>query len=154
MDKELGPAPSTAAIRGHPIHPMIVPLPIGFLVGALMSDLGYARTGDPFWARASRWLIASGLVTGLAAAPSGSVDFLTIARARRREGWIHAVGNSAVMAVTAANLLARRGEPGSGVFPAGVMLSGAAAALLGVTGWMGGELSYRHRIGVMESTTA
>jgi uncharacterized membrane protein len=30
------------------------------------------------------------------------------------------------------------------------MLSVSAAALLLLTGWMGGELSYRHRVGVAE----
>ena len=30
------------------------------------------------------------------------------------------------------------------------MLSVLTVLLLGVTGWLGGELSYRHRIGVMD----
>jgi uncharacterized membrane protein len=42
---------STAAIFGHPIHPMLVVFPIGFLVGALATDLAFWGTDDPFWVR-------------------------------------------------------------------------------------------------------
>ena len=44
--------PSTAAIAGHPLHPAVVPLPIGAFTGALAADVAYAATGDPFFARA------------------------------------------------------------------------------------------------------
>ncbi|MBX6368656.1 MAG: hypothetical protein IRZ04_11785, partial [Rhodospirillales bacterium] len=63
--------PSRAAIAGHPIHPMLVPFPIAFLVGALVVDLAFASTGDPFWARAGFWLLLAGIVTGAAAAVFG-----------------------------------------------------------------------------------
>src|SRR3546814_6826582 len=62
------PAPSTAAIRGHPIHPMLIPFPLAFLVGVLLTDLAYWATSDPFWARASLWLVGAGVVSGLVAA--------------------------------------------------------------------------------------
>jgi len=45
-----------------------VTLPIGFLVGALLSDLAFEGTGDAFWARASIWLIGAGLAGGALAA--------------------------------------------------------------------------------------
>lgn len=32
---------STAAIAGHPLHPILVTLPIGFLIGAFLSDLAF-----------------------------------------------------------------------------------------------------------------
>ena len=56
--------PSTAAIAGHPLHPAVVPLPIGALTGALAADVAYAATNDPFFARAGRLLTLVGLVTG------------------------------------------------------------------------------------------
>lgn len=143
-------APSTAAIAGHPLHPMIVPLPIGLLSAATASDIGYAITGDPFWARASRWLLRGGLVTGLLAALLGATDFATVRRARRPEGYAHATGNVLVVALSAASLALRR-ETRSRVPPLAMLLSGLAGLLLVVTGWLGGELSYRHRIGVASS---
>jgi uncharacterized membrane protein len=54
--------PSTAVIFGRPIHPMLVVFPIGFLVGALATDLAFWRTNDRFWARASEWLLGAGIV--------------------------------------------------------------------------------------------
>jgi uncharacterized membrane protein len=39
-------APSTASIKGHPIHPMLVPFPIAFLVGTLATDLVFWGTGS------------------------------------------------------------------------------------------------------------
>ena len=44
---------STAQIAGHPIHPMLVPFPIAFLAGTLVSDIVYLATSDGFWATAS-----------------------------------------------------------------------------------------------------
>ena len=33
---------STLSIAGHPLHPMIVPLPIASFIGALAADIAYA----------------------------------------------------------------------------------------------------------------
>jgi uncharacterized membrane protein len=143
-------APSKAAIRGHPIHPMLVPLPIGFLVGALLSDLAFWRTGDDFWARAALWLVAAGVVTALLAAVFGLIDFGAIKRARSHAaGWVHVVGNLIAVALSALSWLLRVGDPAAAVIPTGLILSALVAGILLVTGWMGGELSYRYLVGVV-----
>ena len=49
---------SRASVGGHPIHPMLVPFPIAFLIGGFASDLVFWSNGDPFWARAALWLVA------------------------------------------------------------------------------------------------
>lgn len=139
---------SRAAIAGHPIHPMLVPFPIAFLVAAFASDLNFWCTGDAFWARASLWLAGAGLVTGLAAAVTGLIDFLSIPRAREGQvGWIHFLGNVAVLLLTLWNVLHRLDDPASAVLPLGIILSGIVTLILLVTGWMGGELAYRFKIG-------
>ncbi len=143
--------PSTAAILGHPIHPMIVPIPIGALSLALVTDFLAQRSPDRFWPRASRFLLAAGALGAAAAAPSGTVDFLTIPRARELpEAWLHAGGNLAVLGLTVANLALRRGDGGR-VTRRGLGMSAMGAGMLAVTGWLGGELSFRHRIGVASS---
>ena len=38
---------STAQIAGHPIHPMLIPFPVAFLVATLVCDLIFWRTGGP-----------------------------------------------------------------------------------------------------------
>lgn len=148
--RHLDPAPSTAAIRGHPIHPMLVPFPLAFLVGALLTDLAYWLTIDPFWARASLWLIGAGVLSGAVAALFGLIDYVTIRRAREHIlGWIHFLGNATALVLSLVNWLLRPDEPAAAILPWGLLLSAIVASILGVTGWAGGELSYRHRIGVM-----
>jgi uncharacterized membrane protein len=142
---------STAAIGGHPIHPLLVPFPIAFLVGALLTDIVFWRTADLFWSRSSEWLIGAGLVMGALAAVAGLTDFLTISRVRSlAAGWVHFLGNAAALVLALWNLLRRTsGEPGAAVVPNGIILSAVVVAIFLVTGWLGGELVFRHRIGVV-----
>lgn len=141
--------PSTAALAGHPLHPMLIPYPIAFLTGALATDAAFWLGGGTLWAHFSFWLILAGLVTGLAAASLGLVDFLTIRRARQhRIGWLHFLGAALALALAFVNVLARWGDPEAGVLPWGLLLSAVTAGVLGVVGWFGGELAYRHMIGV------
>jgi uncharacterized membrane protein len=140
---------STAAFAGHPIHAMLVPFPFGFLVGALLSDLAYWWLRDPFWARASFWLIVAGVVSGLVAAVFGLIDFLTIRRARHTAGWVHLTGNPLAVLLSLASLVIRLGNPEAAVLPLGLGLSLVVGVILVITGWMGGELAYRYKVGVI-----
>jgi uncharacterized membrane protein len=142
--------PSTVAIAGHPFHPLIVTFPIAFLTGALGTDVGYWLTGDPFWARASFWLIGAGIVTGLLAAATGMLDFLKIDRVREHQaGWVHMTGNIAVLALSLVSFVLRWGNQAGAVLPTGLVISLFVATLIGVTGWYGAELVYRHKIAVI-----
>jgi len=143
--------PSLAAIAGHPIHPMLVALPIGAFTGALVSDMAYAATGDRFWARASSVLLGAGIATGTLAGAVGSVDFAGRERVREHgESWLHAGGNVAALAIGALNLAIRRPDVTKHVVPAGLALSAVTGTVLLATGWFGGELVFRHRIGVSQ----
>lgn len=141
--------PSTAAIAGHPIHPMVIPYPVAFLTSAVASDIAARRTGDPFWTRASKLLLGAGIVGGVGAAVSGITDYLTIKRAREKAtGKLHAYGNPVALALAGASLAMRRGKdakPGT----VATVLAGLTAGLVFVTGWAGAELSYRHMVGVV-----
>lgn len=140
--------PSTAAVAGHPIHPMMIPYPVAFLTTALVTDLAASRTGDPFWSRATKLLLGAGIATGLAAGTAGAIDYFTIRRAREKPaGKLHAYGNVAALGLAAANLAARR-APDDEPSAADIALTALTAALVGVTGWLGAELSYRHMVGV------
>lgn len=141
--------PSTAAIARHPIHPMLIVFPLAFLVTVFVTDLGYLWTTDPFWARVSLWLIGAGFATGALAALFGLIDFLTIKRARAHAaGWIHFLGNDTALGLALVNFLIRMNDAAAVVFPWGLALSAATVALLVVTGWYGGKLSYYYKIGV------
>ena len=141
--------PSTAAISGHPIHPMLIPFPIAFLVGALVSDLIFTANQDVFWARAALWLTAAGLVFGVVAALFGAIDFFTIGRVRAFPiAWVHFIGNAVVLILALISVLMRANNPEAAVQPWGLVLSLMISLILVVTGWLGGELSYRHKVGV------
>ena len=142
--------PSTVAIARHPLHPLIVTFPIAFLVGAFGTDVGYWLTQDSFWARASLWLLGAGFVSGIVAALTGLMDFIKIDRVRkRRAGWAHLLGNVAALVVTLVNWILRWNNPANAVIPTGLILSFIVASILGLTGWYGAELVYRHKVAVI-----
>ena len=146
------PVPSLAQISGHPLHPMVVPLPIGMFVGALVADLVYARTHDRFWARAAHAMAAAGVGTGLLAGALGATDLVGRDRIRSRgSAWIHGLGNLAAVGLGAGSVLLRRDKHPEVIVPRGLAVSSAIVGILGVTGWLGGELVFRHRIGLSES---
>jgi uncharacterized membrane protein len=143
---------STAQVRGHPVHPMLIPLPIAFLIGGFASDLAFWATRNGFWAEASLWLIGAGIVTALLAALFGFADFFGEGRIRDISyAWYHMLGNLAAVVVAVASFWLRyaRGVEAA-VLPWGLVLSLATVCLLLFTGWCGGEMVYRHRVGVAD----
>lgn len=129
---------------GHPVHPLLIVLPIGTWVSAALLDLLGGRAGR---AAADR-LVAAGVVSTLPAAATGLSDWLDTQDAERRVGLVHATGNTVALGLQLASLRARRrGRRGTGV-----ALSLAANALVGITGYLGGHLSYSQGVGV--DTTA
>lgn len=58
------PILSHMAIRGHPLHPMLIHFPVAALLGLVATDLAYLFSGDYFWARASLWLAGVGALGG------------------------------------------------------------------------------------------
>lgn len=140
---------STASIAGHPIHPLLVPLPIGFLVGALITDIAYVMSTWWMWAYASSWLLGAGIATALLAALAGFTDFFGDRRIRAlRRAWYHMIGNLIAVVVAIVNFIVHTRDGAAAVIPLGVTLSAVTVLLLLFNGWMGGELVFRHRVGV------
>ncbi len=141
---------STVAIAGHPIHPLLVTFPIGLLVAAFATDVGYFLTRDPFWARASIWLIGAGFITAVIAASTGIMDYIRIDRVRKRTaGQAHLILNVTVLLATIVNWVLRLGNVEGAILPTGILLSTLVAVLLGISGWYGAELVYRHKVAVI-----
>lgn len=140
---------STLKIAGHPLHPMLVPLPIGFLIGAFLTDLAYWITRWASFAYFSTWLLAAGIATALLAALGGFIDFAGEPRIRQiRKAWYHMFGNLLAVILSVINFLVHMRDGAAAVLPEGIVLSGVVALLLMFNGWMGGELVFRHGVGV------
>jgi uncharacterized membrane protein len=142
---------SRAKLFGHPIHQMLIVLPLGVLAMSLVFDLVARVAEQPKLHEAAFYMIAAGVVSGLLAAVFGFIDFLGIEKGTRakRIGTLHGVGNVIVVALFAASWFLRREDPAHPAVLA-IALSAAAAALAMVTGWLGGELVDRLGVGIDE----
>lgn len=140
---------ATAKVAGHPLHPMLIPVPITCFVGALITDIAYWRTANMQWANFSAWLLAAGLVVSLFAAIAGVVDFFGDRRVRGlRIAWAHGLGNAAALLLSLFNMFVHSRDAYTSVVPTGLVLSAIVVVILAVTAWLGGELVYRHGVAV------
>ncbi len=139
---------STARIGSHPIHPMLVPVPIACFVGTLLCDLMYLATAKMQWADFSAWLVTVGVIIGWLAAIAGAIDLLGNRLIRsRRTAWLHAVGNLAALILATLNMFIHSRDAWTSVVPAGLTLSALTVVILLFTGWLGWSLVYRDRVG-------
>ncbi len=147
-----------AKALGHPIHQMLIPFPFGLLSTAVIFDIIYLFVRDPATANTlstvAFWMIAAGIVGGLAAAPFGLIDYLAIPVGTRAKsvGLLHGVGNVFVLVLFALSLWMRYNSPVMATThqpsTAALVTSLVAFLLAGATGWLGGELVDRLGVGV------
>jgi uncharacterized membrane protein len=141
---------SRARLLGHPIHPMLVVLPLGLFIMAVVFDATYLWRGAPTFATVGYWNIAGGVVGGLLAAVFGLIDWLAIPKRTRakRIGLLHGGSNVLVIAAFAFAWWSRS-QTADVVPTTGVFAIEVAALVLGaVAGWLGGELVDRLGVGV------
>lgn len=130
-----------ANIAGHPIHPMLVPIPIGLWIFSFVCDLAFVfGSGAPTWSTVALYTMAGGIVGALAAAVFGFIDLLSLPPEPRRTALVHMTINLVVVVLYLVNFWFRRATPDN---PDGyVWLSLVAIGLLVVSGWLGGKLVY------------
>jgi uncharacterized membrane protein len=142
---------STAKIAGHPLHPLLVPLPIGLFVAVLLCDLAYWHSATAFWFAASEWALGAGIVTALIAALAGFIDFLGDRQIRDIGiAWFHFLGNLLAVIVQVGNWFYRYNTGPDAVLMTGLILSLVAVLIFIVTGWLGGEMVFKKRVGVAD----
>lgn len=129
-----------ATLAGHPVHPMLVPIPIGLWVFSLVCDFVFIYTGDSRWAITAYFSLGGGIVGALLAAVPGLVDLLGLRDERAlRMGIFHMVLNLIIVAVQAVNFWLRFHDDGSpGALARGISI--VAVAMLLASGWLGGHL--------------
>jgi nitrite reductase/ring-hydroxylating ferredoxin subunit/uncharacterized membrane protein len=116
---------------GHPLHPVLVQLPVGTWLSASALDLLVPQADA-----AARRLVAAGLVASAPAVAAGAVDWSEQHEQQMRVGVVHALANSLAAALYGASLLARTPRAGRGLRLAGL-------AAVGLGGVLGGHISFR-----------
>lgn len=140
---------SGARAFGHPIHPTLIVFPLGLLSTAVIFDIIRIFTGNLNWSQVAFYMIGAGVIGGLAAAVFGLFDWMGITSGTRakRVGAIHGLGNLVVVLLFAASWWLRWAQPGE-PSKAALTLSFLGILLSGFTGWLGGELVFKHGVGV------
>jgi uncharacterized membrane protein len=139
----------TAQIARHPIHVMLVPVPITCFVGAFITDVAYWLTAEMMWTDFSAWLLIVGLIFGVLAAVAGLTDFIGNRLIRAQSpAWPHMLGNLVVLVLAFFNVLIHTRDAWTSVVPTGIILSLITVLILPVTGWLGWSMVYGHGVGV------
>jgi nitrite reductase/ring-hydroxylating ferredoxin subunit len=129
---------------GHPLHPVLVQVPVGTWLSAGVLDL------VPSFRPAATALIGTGVAAAVPAALSGAADWSEQEVGVRRLGALHAVANTAALGLYVGSLVARgkgRGTLGRALSYAGLGVAGGSAAV-------GGHMSYSQSSGASHAATA
>jgi uncharacterized membrane protein len=146
---------SKAALAGHPFHPAVVPIPIGAFTVTLIADLLVLAHRPGPWDSTARYALAIGIVFALLAAVLGLIDYFGVtmsAAARRLVNW-HLRLNLVGVVLFALSLWLRQRDPARWTTTAFLVSTVAFLGLL-VSGWIGGDLAYKHKVGVLENADA
>lgn len=143
---------SKAKLLGHPIHPMLVVIPLGLFIASAVLDALYYWRGDTLFATISYYNIAGGILGGLLAAAFGIRDWFAIPSGTRakRIGLMHGATMVLVVLLFSAAWLARTALPDLAPSPFVLVVEASAIALALLGGWLGGELVDRLGVGVDE----
>ena len=126
---------------GHPLHPVLAQAPAGTWPSASLLDAWPGSS--PGTAAASRRLVLAGLAAALPAALAGSADWSELHEQQMRVGVVHALANTAAVALYAASLAAPDRTA------RGLRLVGLTAVAAG--GLLGGHLAFRQSAGANQA---
>ncbi len=141
---------SKAHFQSHPIHPMLVAFPIGFLFGTLIFDIsGWLGNWQGGWTTGA-YLNLAAICAGLIAAVPGVIDYVFTVppeSSAKTRAFQHGLVNVSALSLFAVSWVFRDLDT---LFPSlwTLLLETAGVALVTWGGWMGGTLVYRNQIGV------
>ena len=138
-----------ASIKRHPIHPMLVPIPIGLWIFSFVCDLLFVLgSGATLWFTLGFYTMIGGLVGAIVAAIPGFIDMLSLRGAPKKLALTHMAINLTVVMIFAIDIGMRIG--GSDVAGLPLALSVVGITLLAVSGWLGGHMVYVHHVAVSD----
>lgn len=150
------PGSALAGPYGHPFHPMFVPIPIGAWLATLALDVASrnAENGAGY-ARSATVVLGVGLLGAVLAAIFGFMDYAQIQRGTKagRVAMVHMIGNLIAIGAMGGSFLARLGSSTDRVPTGLVLLTLVVMGLLGITGFLGGHLSYHYGVRVADEAT-
>ena len=130
---------------------MLIPFPIVCFVLTFVCDVLYTQ-GHTELATASHWLLVVGLVMAALAAVTGLTDYLGDQRLRGlADALKHMLANVTAVVLELVNLVLRINN-NDFIASTGVWISGVVVLILLYSGWKGGDLVYRHGVGVHDTS--
>lgn len=143
---------SKASIGGHPVHPMLIPFPIALWSTSFAADVVFYFFRNSSLMLISKFLLAAGCLGAVAAAVPGIIDWWNIRdpEVTRIANW-HARLNVIALIVFAISLYFRMRIGAHWVdyrLQIPFLLSLLGMVLITISGWLGGELAYKHGVGV------
>lgn len=139
---------SKANIAGHPLHPILVTIPIGVWVFSLICDIIFKITGNLTWDTMALDSMVVGIIGALVAALPGLWDLYNLPPSQaKRIGLWHMSINLSLVTLYVINVLWRRNTDPSVTGP--FILSIFTVILLLLSGWLGGEMIFRHGVAVL-----
>jgi uncharacterized membrane protein len=128
-------------------HPVLLVLPIGLWIISLICDVVHATSwGRPIWNDLAFFTMTGGVAAALLAEGASFVAFLPLTGRSRSIGLAHLLINLGLVGLYSANVFLRTSDALGALVP--VALSGLGVVLLGISGWLGGELAYVHSVSV------
>lgn len=141
-----------ASIKGHPIHALLVAIPIGLWVCSMACDaIALANNGGFGWERAAFYAVGGGIIGALVAAVPGLVDLFSLRGPVQRIGLWHMAVNLVSVGLFGVSFWMRMQAGPESMAIGPVVFSGLGLAAILVGGWLGGEMVYVHRVGVSEA---
>lgn len=131
-------------LLGHPTHPVVIALPVGAWSLTAWHDVRAAVSGDPRHDSVADAALRFGVAGALAAAVTGLVQYLDTRDAARRETAVHAALNNVALGL----YLASWAQRSRGRRSLGRALAASGLGLVSASGWLGGDISFRHGVGV------
>lgn len=142
---------------GHPVHPILVTVPIGAWVASVIFDIvAFASSEDEaVFAEGAYWLIGIGVIGALLAAVFGLIDLFGIARGTKafRTGLIHMTINVTVVVLFVISFIVRAAGDYEEATVPGFILSIIGLVLLSASGYLGGQLAYSYGVRVADEET-
>jgi nitrite reductase/ring-hydroxylating ferredoxin subunit/uncharacterized membrane protein len=129
---------------GHPLHPVLVSLPLGSWSVTTLCDLLALNTEDPTMERAADITLAVGLVGALGSAVTGFTQWGDTDSTDRRVGLLHGLLNGGITVLYTASAILRR----TGQRRTAIALSTVGYLTVIFSAYLGGELVYGKGIGV------